>query len=88
MKIIGTVKKKNLVLKEIDMVLTIDEIDDLIKFLVYSKEIFIERQNDCSVKKLIKKDGSYYSEDISSYKKIVEMGNEVIDYHSHYQDCF
>ena len=86
MKIIGTTKKKTSMLKSIDIVLTIDEIDGLVDFLAYTKKSFVDRQADCSVKKLVKKDGSFGSEDITSYAKIVELGQEEFIYHEHYQD--
>jgi len=83
-QILGTTKSKTVTLKAIDIVLTIDEIDDLMAFLAHAKKSFVERQEDCSVKKLIKKDGVFGSEDITSYAKVVELGHETFDYHSHY----
>ena len=86
MKILATKSKKTLTLKEIDMVLSINELDDLMNFLAYTKKSFTERQEDCSVKKLTEKAGEFCIEDITSYKKIVESGNEIIENHYHYKD--
>lgn len=86
MKIVGTRKNKTQNLDEVDILLTIDELDHLIEFLEFTKKDFIERQKDSSVKKVIKNGDDYEAEDITSYFEIVKMKNTVIDYHSHFID--
>lgn len=86
MKIIGTEKKKALKLKEVNLVLTMSEIDDLINFLVCTKESFTERQADCSVKKIVEKNGVFFTENITSYNQIVKSKNTILDCHMHYKD--
>ena len=46
MEILRTVKKKTLKLDSIDIVLTIDEIDNLISLIVHTKKQFIEQQSE------------------------------------------
>lgn len=83
MKIFGT---KNKILKEINLVLTIGEIDDLIDFLICAKKDFVERQADCSVKKIVEKNGAFGVENITSYNQIVKSKNTILDCHMHYKD--
>ena len=74
-------KDKLLELKEIDLVLTIREINDLIDFLVDTRKNFIERQEDCSIKRLVEKDGAFCVENITSYRQIVKSKNTILDCH-------
>ena len=40
---------------------------------------FVERQEDNSIKRVLE-------DDITSYDKVVELGNDIIDQHLHYKD--
>lgn len=87
MKIVGTLENQETAdLKQVDVQLRIDEIDNLIKFLFECKNSFIKRKQDCSIQKVNLKDESIILERIESYKKVKEMGCEVLDCHLHYND--
>lgn len=83
MEVMCTVNKKTIKSKEIDVSLTIEELDDLIEFLISTKESFIDRKKDSSIKKVVSKNGVFGSEDITKYSEIVKLGNKTMDYHSH-----
>ena len=87
MKIIGTTKEQRTVkLKQIDIQLKICDIDNLINFLSECKKEFIERQQDCSVKKMTLKNKKIFLENILNYDIIKNSGYELLDCHVHYKD--
>ena len=82
MKIFSAKKNKSKEVKSVDILLTIEELDGLINFLSEAKTEFVERQNQPSLTKI---EGDGFKE-MTSYSDVVEMGNEIINYHCHYQD--
>lgn len=86
MKIVGTVKKKPLHLKQIDLVLKGEEIDALINFLEDAKKFFAERRADASVKRVAEREGKFCVESVTEYSEIVKSKDTLLDCHMHYKD--
>ena len=86
MKIINNETIKKEVFSQIELLVTIDELDDLIEFFKSAKKQFVKRRNDCSIKLVKLENDKIKIEKITGYSKLIASGNDLIEDHIHFKD--
>lgn len=87
MKIFCTTKRKTRIAKDIDISISIRELESLIDFLNDAKDAFCERMKDCSIAKVVThEDDSFEIVTITNYTEAKSKFGDTIDYHMHYCD--
>ena len=85
MKLIGQEEKT---IKDINIILTIDELNDFIKFLNHAKKQFIKRKNDNSIKFIKCEEGKINIETVTNFEKLFDFDKNIVEDHAHYVDWY
>lgn len=85
MRLIGQEEKT---IKDINIILTIDELNDFIKFLNHAKKQFVKRKNDNSIKFIKCEEGKINIETVTNFEKLFDFDKNIVEDHAHYVDWY